>query len=875
MGSLPKPTCNVNLPTVEVVAQIARHMLRLTRVTLPTRLTSQAPDLSAETNSVHLPSHSHSVRSRWTLTTFVVAVLSFVGGPSDARAQADVGVDQGADAGSYPFFNMQSQPALSEGGRVRPNLFTGAATYSLPIVIPPGINGTVPRLELSYSSRRRSWNAGKGWSFGLPFIARSTDYGSDVAYNWADAEAKYVFAGEELVAAGIEADPFGCSARRYYERASSVRRILFCLDGSHRYWTVTDRDGTFATFGKYSEARFLVDWRTFVLLLATAACLVLWQWWRRRLRAGGLQQAMGAIVAVGIAGSVNGTSAANSVLAIDGKAFEYYLDSVRDPNGLEWRAEYSRYGDSDMDGVIESVDLVGAAPLLTRIRYTYRGDEVAGGTEAVREVNVTWEPRPDGKPEYVSFEYGIPLTSARRLQTITVRVGEAVVRSYHLSYDADRHTDNEQYTADSDASALARVAVTGADTATFGPPIEFEYTTNAGSAIHGFAALALERSKPPTQASGLGLQQWWSGFGTPSSFSEFTTSGLYDINGDGFFDFVKSDYVWPNCDCRDWALYLGYDGLDGGGNILSSAVRWPGTPSGPEDVNSLRISDRASTQVRVGSISDDTWESLSDAYQTRHEIVDVNSDGLPDYLQSNGPQRDSWAVRLNTGTSLSSESPWIFSFLEPGEHRPVNDFIRAYHKPSARSTWKVADLVDANGDGCPDRLEVRGNEWFFAPSRICRDTSVYGKPLPAFGRFVRWSWSQPLPYLELSTIEELGHWQETRTRTFTQLADLNGDGLVDLFDHDLGGSKTRVLLGNGRGFVVEAGLTTYGADLEAIFGSQPHLMRQYSNGTLAEGPDIQGQEVGLVDLNGDRLRDLVIADGNPYYTAYLNTGRGF
>ena len=50
---------------------------------------------------------------------------------------------------------------------------SGAATYTIPIAVPPGINGVVPQISITYSSQSGSGNVGFGWNVsGISGISR-------------------------------------------------------------------------------------------------------------------------------------------------------------------------------------------------------------------------------------------------------------------------------------------------------------------------------------------------------------------------------------------------------------------------------------------------------------------------------------------------------------------------------------------------------------------------------------------------------------------------------------------------------------------------------------------------------------------------------
>lgn len=58
------------------------------------------------------------------------------------------------------------------------DFFSGAATNSIPAVLPAGSNGFQPQVALTYSSQRGNGWAGRGWDLSLPSISRMTKFGT-------------------------------------------------------------------------------------------------------------------------------------------------------------------------------------------------------------------------------------------------------------------------------------------------------------------------------------------------------------------------------------------------------------------------------------------------------------------------------------------------------------------------------------------------------------------------------------------------------------------------------------------------------------------------------------------------------------------------
>jgi len=58
---------------------------------------------------------------------------------------------------------------------------TGAATYSIPLEVPPGRAGMAPKLALRYNSYQSNSWIGVGWDLDMGAIQRSTKFGVNSA----------------------------------------------------------------------------------------------------------------------------------------------------------------------------------------------------------------------------------------------------------------------------------------------------------------------------------------------------------------------------------------------------------------------------------------------------------------------------------------------------------------------------------------------------------------------------------------------------------------------------------------------------------------------------------------------------------------------
>lgn len=134
---------------------------------------------------------------------------------------------------------------------------TGAATYSIPITVPPGIGGMEPKLALSYSSQAGNGIAGVGWNLsGLSYVTRCPETmiqdGVKSPPNY-DATDKYCLDGQRLVAV---TGTYGANGTEYRtERESFSRIVSYGSNGFGSAWfKVWTKAGQVMEYGNTADS---------------------------------------------------------------------------------------------------------------------------------------------------------------------------------------------------------------------------------------------------------------------------------------------------------------------------------------------------------------------------------------------------------------------------------------------------------------------------------------------------------------------------------------------------------------------------------------------------------------------------------------------
>ena len=147
----------------------------------------------------------------------------------------------------FAYDGTQLITQIEEGGVIpESSLLTGAATYQLPIKVPPGRAGMTPEIALMYNSYRGNGIAGVGWAINISSIQRRKKGGVD----YSDTNFEY-HAGnsvKELVVVSVDSNGYGTYRAKIEENFSE---FTFSSNG----WVVVSRDGTTYTYGSTSASR--------------------------------------------------------------------------------------------------------------------------------------------------------------------------------------------------------------------------------------------------------------------------------------------------------------------------------------------------------------------------------------------------------------------------------------------------------------------------------------------------------------------------------------------------------------------------------------------------------------------------------------------
>jgi len=135
---------------------------------------------------------------------------------------------------------------------------SGAATYSIPFMVPQGTAGVAPQLSLNYSSLGANGIAGKGWSLGgLSAITRCRQTlvqdGASTAINWSSQD-RFCIDGQRLM---LVSGTYGAANSTYKTELDNFTLITAKggSTGHPAYFLIEAKDGSTSVYGYTTDAK--------------------------------------------------------------------------------------------------------------------------------------------------------------------------------------------------------------------------------------------------------------------------------------------------------------------------------------------------------------------------------------------------------------------------------------------------------------------------------------------------------------------------------------------------------------------------------------------------------------------------------------------
>jgi RHS repeat-associated protein len=647
----------------------------------------------------------------------------------------------------------------------------GAATYTIPIQLPPGTAGLTPNLSLTYNSGAGNGLVGVGWNIsGLGIIARcpktiAQDNVTEGVKLTADDE--YCLNGNRLRRVSGNQ---GTSGSTYRTELETFALITANGTGTHGplYFTVKTKDGLIYEYGGTPDSRI----------------------------------------------GVPGNTSVTRVWALSKVSDR----AISDTTGNFWTIKYIN-------------DAAGTGAY--RPDYIdYTTSSLASPSAAPYRVQFTYENRNPGE-SVVSYYQGGRIHQTKRLKTVELRTsnGASLIRRYTLEYQIPTSTFNvvsrlASIQESSPTASMAQTTFSWSDSElTSGLP-----SLGAPVPEYGYGAVAFGSPDPPyswneksftfdingdgiPDAYRMGTEdltyisqttQWFNLYiGTPTGQVVVETAGsvsgagpyigVFDIDEDGKDDFLfKNKYLHQRSDGS-----YGYDTIPG---FAEHPITVDVDGDGYLDIITNPTSSRLDVRFhkRDGDLGFEAttttaWSApagttiLASQYQpggpsdapirSRQSIsqADVDGDGRQDLLvMVNTPSGGGWFVLYSTGAGFTA-GPFI---------ETAGNSLPSYFPPVP---------IDIDGDGCTDLAYVKGTSpnyyWYLAKSS-CGSLTIDVPTGIAVTGLDMW-------------FEDWGG---------ANSADFNNDGYSDL------ASGTSVLLSNGTTLVphhtgtVAPGLTRFWAD---------------------------------------------------------------
>ncbi len=692
---------------------------------------------------------------------------------------------------------MPGQIAVSAGG---------SAIYNIPISAPPGVGGIEPKLELAYDSRSGSGPLGMGWSLGgLSAIVRcprtKSQDGVRGSVNYDDND-RYCLDGKRLM---LVSGTYGQADAEYRTELDEFSKIVgYGRAGNGNSWfKVWTKGGRILEYGNTADSK----------IEAIKAAGTTPAWPLTTVKTWALNKISDAntnyLTVTYDEDTTNGVYRANRIdytgnataatAAQSSVRFSYV--ALTNPITRYWAGALTK----QVSVLSEIATYSGASTLVgkTKLTYVNIGASQTPRISAVEACDAAANCLPALSLTYASQNDGLQGTSN----------GSGAMSALpwpNYSPYAGQQTDTtvEKNGLTWNVRTRGLLDVNGD-----GLP-DFCEIVGAGM----YVRLNNGKGFPSGEPMYWSLPGDMSYYANPVNYMEVSQSGqtyagMRDLNGDGFVDFYQAV----------GNLLFIYWGT--GSSFGSSPSTWY-LPPGTQSVH------------------------LSSGGVVEYSMVDLNGDGLPDIYVTKQPTPYDLAppamAYLNTGSGFAGGVIWLL----PPNAGFTQSISTTTNRQGSVFDVQTQGLLDMNGDGLPDFVQTSG---------YSTEMVVYLNTGSGFEMSYR-SWAYPTNYIASTQMTYLN--VSAGGRTLAGIGDLNGDGLVDLYQ-SVSGAGLSVNYGTGNGFSSTAGFWELPAG-PAVWGSF------YTDGSATL--------VNMVDMDGDGLPDYYVTTPGTMYSSgvnavYLNQSR--
>lgn len=497
----------------------------------------------------------------------------------------------------------------------------------------------------------------------------------------------------------------------------------------------------------------------------------------------------------------------------EGESYKWFITSLSD--------QYSNTITYDYFFNANSVEL-------KEIQYTQNS---AGGSN--HTIEFSYENRKDVGVIYMA---GNQEVLSERLKSIQIKTNNNLVRNYQIEYYVDGgYYDNGNYSDPTHTSRIRSIAECFESPYDCANPIVFRLSNNQPNDV------TISSNESYELEDDISSNRYGNGVLLPAP--GYRPLRGHAIRGD-FDGDNKQEAAWWTCSSGHCTHYAQMSSTSSP-VIIASNVR------------------RFYTHNHVTN----TNAGVAGEGSTIGQVIDINGDGLDDYLITSLYKDHGYQVYISNGTTFDYSSSYSLSFEDLSTYGEVNYGGKSYKGRYSN----FIELEDINGDGLIDILKTTN-----AKSRpyfpVDLFASGYNKIEVAinngtgFDSFKTWGNLSSYPALTFAD------YTQSRNVNIPNLADLNGDGLKDVISFYPGGG-VQVGINNGNAFIPDHTWASHWTSFPDLQGAVQNQFGQLFYECPTQVAQTVNTPIQFFDiLGGDFLTAMQIEYGFSFATAIAKAG---